>query len=130
MASRAKNFPFQSLHIEIPQNILADQSYSHILVSASRCRKSIFLYMACFEPTQPKYNADVHSLYTKFQISTIKTEQMMAKSLYGLKLVSWRGLNGNSPYVHRIGSNVKCHFIPYCTHASKAPEPKIGVGDP
>ena len=54
----------------------------------------------------------------------------MAKSLYGLKLVSWRGLNGNSPYVHRIGSNVKCHFIPYCTHASKAPEPKIGVGDP
>ena len=86
--------------------------------------------MACFEPTQPKYNADVHSLYTKFQISTIKTEQMTAKSLYGLKLVSWRGLNVNSPYVHRIGSNVKCHFIPYCTHASKAPEPKIGVGDP
>ena len=86
--------------------------------------------MACFDPTQQKYNADVHSIYTKLQISTIQTEQMMAILLYGLKLVSWRGLNGNFPYVHRFGSNVECRFIPYCTHASKAPEPKIGVGDP
>ena len=124
MASRAKNFPFQTLHIEIPQNILADQSYSHILVSASRCRKSIFLYMARFEPTQPKYNADVHSLYTKFQISTIKTEQMMAKSLYGLKLVSWRGLNGNSPYVHRFDSNVAS--FPIVLMPAKPLNPKLG----
>ena len=54
----------------------------------------------------------------------------MAKSLYGLKLVSWTGLNANPPYVHRFGSNVECRFIPYCIHASKAPEPEIGVGDP
>ena len=86
--------------------------------------------MARFDLTQSKYNADMNLIYTKLQISTIQTEQMMAILFYGLKLVSWRDLNGNSPYVHRFGSNVECCFIPYCTHASKAPEPKIGVGDP
>ena len=126
MASRAKNFPFESLHIEIPQNILADQSYLHILVSASRCRKSIFLYMARFEPTQPKYNADVHSLYTKFQISTIKTEQMMAKSLYGLKLVSWRGLNGNSPTCTVLAQMSNVTSFPTVLMPAKPLNPKLG----
>ena len=82
--------------------------------------------MARFDPTQSKYNADVHSLYTKFQISTLQTRQMMAVLLYGLKLVSWRGLNGNPPTCTGLAQMSNVASFPTVLIPAKPLNPNLG----